>query len=105
MIPLGRDDQSDAPPLTQPVGLVPAVRPIRQHVRGAESGTSPTPPLDLAAVEQRLEHQQLVTLASCEEESQGLSLTVTFQVDLRSEAALRAAEGFVAVPFFAPAAL
>jgi hypothetical protein len=46
-----------------------------------------------------------MALASCEQEGQRPSLAVTFQVDLRSEATLGATEGFVAIPFFAPAAL
>ena len=91
--------------LTQPMGFVAAVRPIRQDIRGAESGPTPTPPLDLAGIQQRLEHQHLVPLPSGQQDGHRPSPPVTLQVDFGSEAPLRATKRFVTVPFFAPAAL
>ena len=91
--------------LTQAMGLVPAVRPIRQDKGGTESGPTPTPSFDPASIQQCLERRHLVAVSCAQQEGQRPSPAITFQMDLRSKAPLRATERLVAVPLFAPAAL
>lgn len=91
--------------LTQAIGFVSAVCPVCQNVCGAQPGPAPAAPLDLAGIQQCLNHQHLIALPSREQEGQRPSAPVTLQVDFGSETALRAAKRLVAGPFFAPAAL
>ena len=88
MIPLWRNHQTNSSFSTEPVCFVAAVRPIRQDVRGPESGPAPTPALDLPGVQQRLEHPHLIAVPSGQQEGQRPSMAITFHVDLRPEAAL-----------------
>ncbi|GGM27940.1 hypothetical protein GCM10008956_00010 [Deinococcus arenae] len=83
----------------------PAVGAVGQHEPGAHLGPSPTSALDLPGIQELLKYGHFVTLSRAQPEGYGPPGTVTLQVDLGAEAALRPTEGFVPIPFFAPAAL
>ena len=80
-------------------------RSVGQHEPGAHFGPPSTSAFALSGIQKLLEYGHFVPLSRAQPEGHGPSGAVTLQVDLGAEAALRPTEGFVSIPFFAPAAL
>lgn len=72
---------------------------------GAEAGAAAARPPDGPALQQRGDLGRLVPLPRRQDDADGLAGALGPEVDLGREAAAAAAEGLVAAPFFAPAAL
>jgi hypothetical protein len=94
------------PPAAQVGSDRPARIPlVADDAVGAEAGSAPADPFDDAPFQQGRDVGRLVALARRQNEADRLAAALGPQVQLGAEAAAGAAEGSVAAPFLAPAAL
>lgn len=99
------DDRADPPAAQIRADGATGVALVADDPRGPDAWPAAPDPFDRAPFQQRGDLRRLMPLARRQDDADGLAAPFGPEVNLGRKAAATAAEGLVAAPFFAPAAL